>query len=152
MDLSYNNLADEQRIIISIPDSIATFDTTGTEVYNKNGIRIISKGLVLEESAYSNDIYLVLLVQNNAGTTINTRDEYNSLSVNGTMFGLYSCTDIEIPDGEWGLIKITLWSSSLEDLGIENIQDISTIEITLRFRENYTDIDVSKIKFDFIYN
>lgn len=151
-DMSYSSLVDEQRVLISIPGMVATFNTIGTEVYNKNGIRIISKGLVLEDSSFSSDIFLILLVQNNSETTIKIDDEYKSFSVNNTMSTLYSCSSVEIPNGEWGLMRITLWNSSLENLGIKNLQDISIIEITLKFRENYTTIDISKIRFEFPSN
>lgn len=62
-------------------------DLTGTEVYNANGIRVISKGVFESDSDYDDDLHPIILVENNSGKAIRVYDVYDSLSINGFMIG-----------------------------------------------------------------
>ena len=92
-------LAQETPVEIVVPDMQTEFDAEGTEVYNKNGLRIVAKTVQEGASDYSNDLYLLLLAENNSGKTISINDDYGSLSVNGVMTD-YSFYGQELANGE----------------------------------------------------
>ena len=108
----------------------------GDEVYNENGIRIISKGLMEDTSEYSKDINMLFLVENNSSEIIEIDDSYDSLSVNGYMIG-----SREIPAGKCALVDVEIDDSSLQDSGIAGITGIIGIaetEMTFEIRDgNY---------------
>lgn len=67
---------------IDIPGTDASFSIDGTEVYNGNGIRIISKGVYADPSGYSDDLHVLLVAENTSGKTLILHDVYDSLSIN----------------------------------------------------------------------
>ena len=42
----------------------SSFDESGKEVYNENGIRIVSKGFLEDDFELSDDLNMVFLVEN----------------------------------------------------------------------------------------
>ena len=109
----------------------------GDEVYNENGIRIISKGLMEDTSEYSEDINMLFLVENNSSEIIEIDDSYDSLSVNGYMVG-YMIGSREIPAGQCALVDVEIDDSSLQDSGIAGITGIAETEMTFEIRDgNY---------------
>lgn len=120
------------------------FDSSGTEAYNANGIRIVSKGVFESGSDYNDDLYAVLLAENNSGKTIRVYDVYNSLSINGFMMDYY-LTTVEIDDGECAVVEIDLYDSALEKSRITSISDIAELEVKLSFMSGNKTIDEPKL-------
>lgn len=133
-------IAAEIPVEIVIPGVSAEFDTTGTEAYNDSGLRIITKGVLENSSDYSNDLYVLLLAENNSGKTLTIDDVYDSLSVNGYMTE-YSYYSQELKDGGAAALVIQLRESSLEENQISSPSDVQEIEIGFEIKEGYTAID-----------
>ena len=125
--------APETPVEVVITDGGARFDTAGTEVYNQNGLRIATKGVFVDASDSSGDLYALMLAENNSGKTISVNDVYGSLSVNGFMTD-YSYYSQELEDGESAVLKIKLWESSLEENQITSTLDIREIEIAFEIK------------------
>ena len=134
-DTDYEEIKAAEEISISLSDEKATIDDSGTEVYNEDGIRIISKGLIEDSSDYSDDIHMLLLVENNYTETISIDDSYGSLSVNGFMTDCIASSR-KVPAGKYTVIDVEMQSSSLEDNNISGIEDITEAEITLEIKGN----------------
>ena len=133
-------LAVETPIEIVVPDVNASFDETGTEVYNSNGLKIVLKSLAEDPSDYSSDLSVLLLAENNSGKTLTIKDAYDSLSVNGFMTD-YSYYSQELRDGDSAVMEIKLWESSLADNQITLPSDIQEIEFGLEIQAGYTVLD-----------
>lgn len=133
-------IAAEIPVEIVIPGVSAEFDTTGTEAYNDSGLRIITKGVLENSSDYSNNLYVLLLAENNSGKTLTIDDVYDSLSVNGYMTE-YSYYSQELKDGGAAALVIQLRESSLEENQISSPSDVQEIEIGFEIKEGYTAID-----------
>lgn len=130
----------ETPVEIVIPDVSASFDGTGAEIYNSNGLKIVLKGMIEDPSDYSSDLYVLLLAENNSGKTLTIEDAYDSLSVNGFMTD-YSFSGQSLADGMSAAMVIQLWESSLEENKITSASDIQEIEMSLEIEEGYTTID-----------
>lgn len=140
-DMDYNKISAPRPISITLSENTLTIDDRGDEVYNANGIRVISKGLVPDSSNYSEDIHLLLLVKNGYSEDIQIDDVYDSLSVNNYMTDYY-CTGADIGMGNWALVDIEIDEDSLSDNGITDIADIFHVELSLEIRiSDYDDID-----------
>lgn len=133
-------IAAETPIEIIITDEGAVFDVSGTEVYNKNGLRIVTKAVLEGTAAYSDDLYVLLLAENNSGKTLTIGDMYDSLSVNGFMTD-YSYDRQKLEDGEAVALTIQLWGSSLEENQITSSVDIQEVEVGFEIKDGYTTID-----------
>ncbi len=136
-------VADPAVLSVKISD-IEQLDLNGAEVYNANGIRAISKGVFESDSDYDDDLYAILLVENNSGKTIRVYDVYDSLSINGFMMDYY-LTTVEIDDGECAVVEIDLYDSSLEKNKITSISDIAELEVKLSFMSGNKAIDEPKV-------
>lgn len=123
-----------------IPGMNVSFDASGTEVYNSNGLRILGKTVAEDSADYGADLYVLLLAENNSGKTLTIDDAYDSLSVNGFMTD-YTYYSQELADGESAVLAIQLWESSLEENHIASISDIQEIEAGFEIKEGYTTID-----------
>ena len=113
-DEEYNSISTPTQISVTVPNAEASFDKSGEEIYNNNGVRIVSKMIVANNFGYNNDMHVLLYPESNSGNTISVDHVYDSLSINGYMTD-YSFSSIEIPNGGFGLVEIKLWESSLED-------------------------------------
>ncbi len=100
----------------------ATADTSGTELYNKDGIRIIGKS-VNEDGFLGAEI--LLYIENNSGKNVTV--SCDDLSVNGYMMtSLFAST---VYNNKMAFDGITVLSSDLEENGIESIEEV---ELTFR--------------------
>lgn len=136
-------------LTVTANSSGAMFSSDGVEVYNKNGVNIISKGLFGGESDYDDNYYLLLLVENSSENALIVDDKYDSLSVNGYMTD-YFCGTAELGAGETQVLKIRLDGDSLAKNKIEDIDGIENVEFTVRIRDNdYKEIDTSAVKITF---
>ena len=147
-DADGTKITEPESIEIKIPDALGTFDSTGTEVYNNGGFRIIAKDIMDDPSEYIDDIYLLLLAENNSGKTLEIRDVYDSLSVNGFMTD-FICSNVELKDGESAVLEIQLWGYSLEDNKIASASDITEIEVGLEISEGRNEFDTATVKINF---
>lgn len=134
-DTDYTEVIAAQKINIVISQSSASLDTSGMELYNENGIRFIFKGLVEDSSKYSDDIHMLLLVENNYSEAIRVDDVYDSLSINSFMTDCIA-SRIDIPAGRYGIIDVKIDESSLESNGITGIEDIVEAEIRFELKDD----------------
>lgn len=117
---SYDTIFDTDCVTIKTSE-YANMDTTpddaGVELYNGNGIRIVGKA-VDENSFWGKAI--LLYCENNSGKKVGINVE--EMSINGFMMNpVFSTT---IYDGRMSIDGITIFSSDLEDNGIESIEEV----------------------------
>lgn len=132
---SYDTIFDTDCITIQT-SAFTTMDTTpndmGTELYNANGIRIVGK-TVDEHSFWGTAI--LLYCENNSGQNANISVE--EMSINGFMMNPLFYT--EIYDGKMAIEDITVFSSDLEENGIEAIEEVE-LKFHIYNAENYDTI------------
>ncbi len=143
-----DDITEEIPIEIKIPDAKAEFDKAGKEIYNSNGLRIVSKTIIEDSSEYSADMYVLLLAENIDENTLSIDDVYDSLSVNGYMTD-YSCYSQELNSGESAVIEIKLWESSLEENKITAVSDIKEVEIGFEIKSGRDTLDEPTITISF---
>lgn len=117
---TYETLFDTECVTIQT-SKYANMDTTpddiGMELYNAEGIKIIGK--TVDENSFWGTAIL-LYCENNSGKNVGISVE--EMSINGFMTNpLFSTT---IYDGKMAVENITLFSSDLEENGIETIEDV----------------------------
>ena len=139
-----------QVLTLAIPGSTTSYDPSGEELYQENGIRIVAKGLAPDSFDLSDDIHMLLLVENNASETLYFDVDYNSVSVNGYMNSFLCYSRQAVPGGS-AILDIELTGSSLEENGISSLEEISDVEFTIEIKnENYTTIAEPTVKFQVI--
>lgn len=132
---------------IDIPGTDASFSIDGTEVYNGNDIRIISKGIYADPSEYSDDLHILMVAENTSGKTLALHDVYNSLSINDYMVTYFFYTTT-MEDGSCVMIDILLWGYGLEDINISEPSEVKSVEFSLSIKDkNYKEIDEATIAF-----
>lgn len=96
-------------------------DTTpndeGTELYNENGIRIV--GQAVDENSFWGTAIL-LYVENTSGENVGI--SVDDMSINGFMMSPFFSTTVY--DGKKAIDDITVFSTDLEENGIETIEDV----------------------------
>lgn len=136
LDNNDNDLVPEQGVELKIAEN--EVDTSGTELYNANGIRIINKGIVTDEY---DDIHILLMIENNYSSEIIISDEYDSFSINDYMSD-YIMYSEHIKANTYGLIDIQVPQSYLEDIGLSSADDILNAEIILDIEDSdYNTVD-----------
>lgn len=144
-----NEICTSEEIQVEFSKDTATFDGSGEEVYNENGIRIVFKDLLNADGGWGEETHLLLLVENGGEKKISVSDVYDSLSVNGfmmdyTMYGAYA--DV----GKSALLDIKIREDALEENGIADVSDITEASISLEIEdENYNTIAEPKVKIEF---
>ena len=111
--------------IISLDTSAAgsytqNYDDSGEVFYDKDGIKIIGKGLSSNDSFFGPG--LIVYIENNSSKnfTVQVRDT----SVNGFMIDTSISEDVIV--GKKAITAVTFFSSSLEENGITDITSIET--------------------------
>ncbi len=95
-----------------------TYDNSGVQAYNANGVEIVVKGVDEDGSSLGQEVLVYIYNSTNRSITVQTRGE----SVNGFMVsGLFSCT---VAPGKHAVDGITFLNSRLEENGIEKIESI----------------------------
>lgn len=117
---TYDNIFDTECVTIKTSE-FANMDTTpndaGTELYNADGIRIVGK--TVDENSFWGTAIL-LYCENNSGKNIGIT--VDDMSINGFMMNpLFSTT---VYDGKKSIDEITVFSSDLEENGIESIEEV----------------------------
>lgn len=121
-----------------------SFDTSGDELYNEGGIRLINKGLIEDEFDYSEDFHLLLMVENTTGRDLYITEESNTSAINGYMsYAYYMSTTIK--DGTWGLLDVQYADSDFENAGIESLADVENVEIGINVKDDDTYDDIVSI-------
>lgn len=144
-DKDYNEIEDYVNVSIPFGNGEVAIDASGTEIYNSNGIRIVSKG-TSDDWLYH---YLLLTIINDTSSTLYVDDEYNSTSVNGFMVDNNSYS-VTIEPGQAGGMKYGISSSSLEENDIST-NDIKTVSFQLKIGSGdfYNYIDQPKLTLDY---
>ena len=146
-DSDGNEAADHADLSIDISGTDASFSREGTEIYNGNGIRIVSKGVYADPSEYSDDLHILLFAENTSGQTLSLQDVYGSLSINDYMAAYSFCTTT-MEDGSCAMIDITLWGYGLEDINISEPFEVQNVGFSLSVRDqNYKELDQVSIGF-----
>ena len=117
---SYDNIFDSDCVTIQTSE-YANMDMTpndaGTELYNESGIRIIGK--TVDENSFWGTAVL-LYCENTSGKNIGI--SVDDMSVNGFMMNPLFATIVY--DGKKSIDDITIFSSELEENGIEFIEEV----------------------------
>jgi hypothetical protein len=128
----------QKKLYTDMVDS--SFDEIGKEVYNENGIRIVSKGFLEDDFELSDDLNMVFLVENKSKQNISISDMYDSVSINGYMIN-YICSSSYLSPGESAIVDFSIFESTLEENNISKIEDIKTFELSFEIRnDNYKTI------------
>lgn len=135
MDSDYDTIFLPQNITFTVPGRDTSLDTSGTELYQQDGIRIVAKGLAEDSFSYSDDIHLLLLVENSTSGSLRFDVDYQSLSVNGYMTS-FLCFSKTVAPGGMGILDVELQSYSLEDNGISGLEDITEVEMTVEIKND----------------
>lgn len=136
-DSDRDTLVVPQTLSLTIPGEDASFDSSGEELYQEDGIRIISKGLVPDSFELSDDIHLLLLVENSTSEQLTFDVNYDSVSVDGYMTD-FICYSRTVVPGSSGVLDVELMGSALEENGITALESISEVELTVEARnDNY---------------
>ena len=146
-DEEYKEMVEETVIKYNISEKDNKFDTSGTEIYNENGIKIIAKGIVNDKWESSDDLHLILLIENNTSGKIRIDDESDSFSVNGYLTDtiVFSKT---INSGKYGILDIEIYGSSLSENSIDGIDAINECDFILEFKDkDYDKIDTPSLQY-----
>lgn len=122
---------------------VQTYDDSGDEVYNANGIRIVVKGLSENSSVFGPSLIVYMENNRDDGIAVQTRDE----SINGFMVDGILSSDVAA--GKRAMETITFSSTDIQDNGIT---DIETIELYFHIfkSDNWDtieDTDIIKLSF-----
>ena len=137
-------IGDPAMITVENPNAVSEFSQEGEEVYNSESIRIVMKDVIEDDSEYSGDMYVLLMVENKTSENITITDVYDSLAVNGYMMDSI-ISPVNIKGGSSAIMKIQLWQSDLEKNSIEDISDISQVEIGIQVMQGDYIIEETKL-------
>ena len=104
------------------PDYKYTYNDSGELIYEENGIKIVSQGIISDDSVTGPELRLYIENESGNDITIQSRD----VSVNGFM--TESLMSADVINGKRAVDGITFYSSSLDENGIT---DISSTEFSL---------------------
>jgi len=134
-DSDYDTLVVPQTLTLDVSDGGASYDPSGEELYQEDGIRVVFKGVVKDSFEYSDDIHLLLLVENGTSERLTFDIDYDSVSVNGYMTD-FLCYGRTVAPGGSGVVDVALDGSSLEENGITEPEDIEEVELTVEARND----------------
>lgn len=138
-DEDYNEIIAPQELHVVLSDTTAALDDSGEELYQGDGIRIISKGIVKDPSDYSDDVHMLFLVENTSSSDVYVDLSYGSLSINGFMTDEITYKT-GIAAGGKGAVIVEVSGSSLEDNGITGMDEIEEAEVTFEVTNGRYDI------------
>lgn len=136
-DSDRDTLVIPQTLTLAVPGGNTDYDASGEELYQEDGIHIVSKGLAPDSFDLSDDIHLLLLVENDTNQALTFDVDYDSVSVDGYMTD-FICYSRTVAPGGSGVLDVELMGSSLEKNGIARLEDITEVELTIEARnDNY---------------
>ncbi|MBQ8523293.1 MAG: hypothetical protein IJ457_01565 [Clostridia bacterium] len=148
-DLEYNDLAEKTTVDVTMNSNNNLPNIIGKEIYNQNNIKIAFLDLVESDSSYDDNLYAYFFVENGYGEAISLSDKYDSLSINGYMVDYYFMSGVDLFDGKYALMKLTLPDSSLEELDISMPSDITQIDFEFEIEDmEYNEIDTFSVSID----
>lgn len=134
-DENWNEVMEETTVTIENPEVSSKFNSEGVEVYNVDGVRILMKDIIKEDEDYSEDLYILLLVENETDSSITLDDSYDSFSINGYMTDAMM-SSITLESGSSAILEIEVFESDLEENSISDVSDISEIEVGMELEKN----------------
>ena len=138
---------DVEQIGINVPEAVATLNTTGTVLYDGETAQIVFKGIIDDESEYSNDVYILLLVKNKGTEVVSVREKYDSFSINGFMSDC-SFSSITVSPDEYAALEIHLYEYMLKDADVEAALNIEDFEMAFEIKnENYKTIETAVVQY-----
>lgn len=149
-DWNDNKLGDPAKVDISFGSGEASsFDDSGQEVYNQNGIQIISKGISKGQYSYDENLHLLFVIKNTTSKELFVSVDSDSISVNDTMID--SLGDyLTVPVSAATTADVSLDSDSLARSQINSAEDIKKASLKFELQdENFTTIDEPVINLTF---
>lgn len=134
-DSDRDTLVVPQSLTLTVPGGNASYDPSGEELYQEDGIHIVSKGLVPDSFELSDDIHLLLLAENSTNQVLDLDVDYDSISVNGYMTD-FICYSRTVAPGGSGILDVELMGSSLEENGITELESITEVELTVEAKND----------------
>lgn len=126
-DSDLDTLVVPQTLTLAVPGGNASYDSSGEELYQEDGIHIVSKGLAADSFELSDDIHLLLPVENGTNQALTFDVDYDSISVNGYMTD-FICYSITVAPGGSGVLDVELMGPALEE--------ISEVELTVEAKND----------------
>lgn len=134
-DENYNTIADGKTVSMKTSDDTASFDSTGTEVFNSDGISITAKPAIDPISEYHSDIIVALLLKNNSGEQISVEYISDTLKINGI-----ACDSTiypnDTPNGTTSVFFVEIDESFLEENSLSAASQISSVEFELKISDS----------------
>lgn len=131
-----DTLVTPQEVALTVTEGVS-YDSTGEELYAADGIRIVSKGLAPDSFEYSDDIHLLLLLENSTKQPLSFDTDYDSVSMNGYMTSFIDYSK-KVSPGRAAVLDVELQGYSLEENGITGLEDITEVELTIEVKnDNY---------------
>ncbi len=116
----YFDLLSTLPVHVDISAGTPAVNKDGTEVYNKNNIKVISKGKTQDDDC----IYFSFLVENNTGKEILMSDVYDSFKVNGEAADNWGYDNVRIKNGHCGSFLMTVEKGEDNPLTMESVSNI----------------------------
>lgn len=143
-DMERNSLSENVPLQVNVTNTEPAVNTEGVEVYQQDGISVISKGIV--EDGLGN-LSALLLVKNTGEQTLTVGTAFDSLSINGIM-NTFVCSDRVIPGNGMAALVINLYDTDGEELTLATITDMEC-KLEIRNEASYETIAEPKITFAF---
>ncbi len=141
-----NELA-QQKVSFAFGGTEPVVNTAGTEIYNQDGLRIVSKGVFADAPEEAENFCWVLLVESEYPETLMLKQQQGSyLYVNGVKQGGYvdyKLLPVNLEQGKYTAAYVAMDTEVLAAQGINSIADIETLEIGIVF-ETLKNKDVAK--------
>jgi hypothetical protein len=134
-DSDRDTLVVPQTLTLTVPGGSASYDGSGEELYQEDGIHIVSKGLAPDSFELSDDIHLLLLVENGTNQALTFDVDYDSVSVNGFMTDFICYSKTVVPGGS-DVLDVELMGSSLEENGTAELESITDVELTVEAKND----------------
>ena len=131
-DRESDHETDPVEIVIPISSDKIEPDTTGDVIYEKQGLRIIFKGLGMGKYGLGKSV--MLLIENKSGKNMYVNADGDSVSVNGNMMSSFIWYK-NVDDNENKAWTFDLSDSDLKDIDISQISDINEIEFGVKVVE-----------------
>ncbi len=148
LTLSFSDIEDEEvskYAIVEVinPDVPSTYRTEGGSVlYDENDLKITALAISKKAPEYSDDVfdvYIMLLVENNANKAISIQQVYNSASINGYKSYIY-IPSLTTQGGEDYAYLVEIRSGELEEIGISSFDEVKEIEFSLEISNDKGDV------------